>query len=238
MWYTDTRDSSLRIDFRQAVIQGMSEKTGGLYIPTEFPKLPDSFLNRPSVPTFRETAFEMAKPYTEGTIPPSVLEEIIVDAYPFDVPVKPLDPNTYVLELFHGPTCAFKDVGARFMARVMGYFNKDEDKALHILVATSGDTGSAVGSAFHNIPGIDVIRLSISFSLRPTVLPLLSLPMRNLPPLALAAPQISSRMSFFQIDLYSTCCFSIIRSSLDWLQYLAQLLIVHLDSIIKIDLDR
>lgn len=156
MWYTDTRDSSLRIDFRQAVIQGMSEKTGGLYIPTEFPKLPDSFLNRPSVPTFRETAFEMAKPYTEGTIPPSVLEEIIVDAYPFDVPVKPLDPNTYVLELFHGPTCAFKDVGARFMARVMGYFNKDEDKALRILVATSGDTGSAVGSAFHNIPGIDV----------------------------------------------------------------------------------
>ena len=68
----------------------------------------------------------------------------------------PIDPVTYVLELFHGPTCAFKDFGARFMARLMNYFNRDKNGLLHILVATSGDTGSAVGSAFYNVEGIDV----------------------------------------------------------------------------------
>jgi len=81
---------------------------------------------------------------------------IIADAYPFTAPVAPIDPTTYVLELFHGPTCAFKDFGARFMARTMSWFNRDEKKPLHILVATSGDTGSAVGSAFYGVPGIDV----------------------------------------------------------------------------------
>ena len=98
----------------------------------------------------------MAKPYVEGEIPDADLESIIQDAYPFMPRVNPIDKVTYILELFHGPTCAFKDFGARFMARVMSYFNRGADDNLHILVATSGDTGSAVGSAFHNVPGIDV----------------------------------------------------------------------------------
>ncbi|WP_162502750.1 threonine synthase, partial [Treponema endosymbiont of Eucomonympha sp.] len=78
------------------------------------------------------------------------------DAYPFDAGLVRLDDETSVLELFHGPTCAFKDFGARFMARVMSYFNRNADRRLHILVATSGDTGSAVGSAFYQVPGLDV----------------------------------------------------------------------------------
>ena len=98
----------------------------------------------------------MAKPYVEGEIPDADLSEIIADAYPFSPKVVPLDSISYSLELFHGPTCAFKDFGARFMARVMSYFNRNESTPLHILVATSGDTGSAVGSAFHNVPGLDV----------------------------------------------------------------------------------
>ncbi|WP_147634889.1 threonine synthase [Treponema pectinovorum] len=156
MIYTDTRDKTAKVDFRTAVVNGMNEKTGGLYIPVEFPKLEKSFLNKNPEPPFRDIAFEMAKPYVEGEIDDKNLRAIINDAYPFPAKVVAVDPNSYILELFHGPTCAFKDFGARFMARVMSYFNRGENSPLHILVATSGDTGSAVGSAFHNVPGLDV----------------------------------------------------------------------------------
>ena len=156
MKYRDTRDASRQVSFRTAVLQGMDPVTGGLYIPHEIPELPRSFLFRNPAPSFRDIAFEAAKPFVSGEIPEADLMEIIADAYPFTAPVAPIDPTTYVLELFHGPTCAFKDFGARFMARMMSYFNKGENEKLHILVATSGDTGSAVGSAFHGVPGIDV----------------------------------------------------------------------------------
>lgn len=156
MIYTDTRDKNVQVDFRTAVLNGMNSETGGLYIPVSFPRLPASILDKPSSPSFREIAFEMAKPYVEGEIPEEDLQGIIADCYPFTAQVVPLDTHTYVLELFHGPTCAFKDFGARFMARVMSYFNKDMGTPLHILVATSGDTGSAVGSAFQGVPGLDV----------------------------------------------------------------------------------
>ncbi len=156
MNYHDTRDPSRRVSFRTAVLQGMDPATGGLYMPDEIPSLPKSFLSRNLAPSFRDIAIETAKPFVGDEIPEDELMAIIVDAYPFTAPIAPIDPTTYVLELFHGPTCAFKDFGARFMARVMAYFNRDEDDSLHILVATSGDTGSAVGSAFHGVPGIDV----------------------------------------------------------------------------------
>ena len=156
MIYTDTRDSKVQADFRTAVMSGMNAETGGLYIPVAFPKLEPSFINKNPEPSFRDIAFTMAKPYVEGEIPDDDLMEIIQDAYPFTPKVVPVDNTSYVLELFHGPTCAFKDFGARFMARVMSYFNRSENGTLHILVATSGDTGSAVGSAFHNVPGLDV----------------------------------------------------------------------------------
>ena len=156
MIYTDTRDSKVQADFRTAVMSGMNAETGGLYIPVAFPKLEPSFINKNPEPSFRDIAFTMAKPYVEGEIPDDDLMEIIQDAYPFTPKIVPVDNTAYVLELFHGPTCAFKDFGARFMARVMSYFNRSENGTLHTLVATSGDTGSAVGSAFHNVPGLDV----------------------------------------------------------------------------------
>lgn len=156
MIFTDTRDSSIKTDLRTAVLDGMNAQTGGLYIPCQYPRLDDSVLQKTSTPSFRDIAFEAAKPYCDGEISNEDLQEIIIDCYPFNVPIVPLDPVTYVLELFHGPTCAFKDIGARFMARLMSYFNRCEDSTLHILVATSGDTGSAVGSAFQDVEGIDV----------------------------------------------------------------------------------
>ena len=156
MIFTDTRDKSVKATFETAVMSGMNQATGGLYIPTEFPKLDKTFLNKESCPSFREIAMNMAKPYVDGEISEEDLAAIIQDAYPFTPKVLPVDPISYVLELFHGPTCAFKDFGARFMARTMSYFNRKNDRPLHILVATSGDTGSAVGSAFHGVPGLDV----------------------------------------------------------------------------------
>ncbi len=156
MKYTDTRDKSVSVNFRTAVLNGMNAQTGGLYIPKSFPKLDPDFLNKVPEASFRDVAFKMAKPYAEGEIPDSDLESIIQDCYPFTAQVIPVDSVSYILELFHGPTCAFKDFGARFMARTMSYFNRGENDNLHILVATSGDTGSAVGSAFHNVEGIDV----------------------------------------------------------------------------------
>lgn len=156
MIYTDTRDVSVKVDFKTAVMNGMNQETGGLYIPTSYPKLDPSFINKDPTPSFRDIALQMAKPFVEGEIPDDDLVAIIQDAYPFSPKVTPLDSVSYVLELFHGPTCAFKDFGARFMARTMSYFNRNKSTPLHILVATSGDTGSAVGSAFHNVPGLDV----------------------------------------------------------------------------------
>lgn len=156
MLYKDTRDSAVSVDFRTAVVSGMNAKTGGLYVPESIPSLPESLLGKRSVPSFRDIAFESAKPFVAGEIPDGDLQDIIIDAYPFNPQLVPIDKITYVLELFHGPTCAFKDFGARFMARVMSYFNRSELDPLHILVATSGDTGSAVGSAFHNVPCLDV----------------------------------------------------------------------------------
>ena len=156
MIYTDTRDGSVKVDFKTAVMNGMNQETGGLYIPTSYPKLDPSFINKDPTPSFRDIALQMAKPFVEGEIPDDDLVAIIQDAYPFSPKVTPLDSVSYVLELFHGPTCAFKDFGARFMARTMSYFNRNESTPLHILVATSGDTGSAVGSAFHNVLGLDV----------------------------------------------------------------------------------
>lgn len=167
MIYTDTRDKTVKTDFKTATLNGMNEKTGGLYMPAVFPKLDGSFFSGTTEPSFRNIAFEAAKLYVSQEIPDTELQELINDCYPFSPHVVPIDSVTYILELFHGPTCAFKDFGARFMARVMSYFNRAENKPLHILVATSGDTGSAVGSAFHNVEGLDVTILYPSGKISP-----------------------------------------------------------------------
>jgi threonine synthase len=104
---------------------------------------------------FQDIAFETIKPYVQGEIPDPVLEDLIHAAYPFAVPLVPVG-DRLVLELFHGPTAAFKDFGARFMARAFAYLRRGEEKPLHILVATSGDTGGAVAAGFYGIPGIAV----------------------------------------------------------------------------------
>ena len=159
MVYVDTRDKSIQVSFRDATLWGMNPQTGGLFIPGEIPPLNRNFFLKECTPSFRNVALEISRLFMGDEIPEEGIQQIVAEAFPFKIVVAPLSEHTYTLELFHGPTCALKDFGARFMAQVMSYFNKDEDQPLHILTATSGDTGSAVGSAFYGVPGIEVIIL-------------------------------------------------------------------------------
>ena len=152
MKYRDTRDASRQVSFKTAVLQGMDPETGGLYVPMEIPALPRSFLFRNPSPSFRDIAFEAAKPFVAGEIPDDELMALIVDAYPFTAPITPIDPTTYVLELFHGPTCAFKDFGARFMARLMSWLTRGEDRELTRARLTLADAARRVlGKTLHLI---------------------------------------------------------------------------------------
>lgn len=131
----------------------------GLYMPEVIPTLPASFLNNLSNFSFEEISYRVSSAILGGAIPEEELMNIIQNAINFPAPVVKLDDQKYILELFHGPSLAFKDFGARFMAQLMSYFNRGEDKELTILVATSGDTGGAVAAGFYQTPGIRVIIL-------------------------------------------------------------------------------
>ena len=132
---------------------------GGLFMPEYISKLDNSFYNSISKYPIQEIGFEVSKKFVDGEISENDLKNIIEDSINFDAPLVDLDDNISILELFHGPTLAFKDFGARFMARTMSHFLKDSDEEINILVATSGDTGSAVASGFYGIEGINIYLL-------------------------------------------------------------------------------
>ncbi len=144
--------------FREAIFKGLPDDNG-LYMPERIPHFSESFFGGLSALSFDEIALQVMGPFVGDEIPAADLQEIVADAFNFEIPVKNLHDKIYVLELFHGPTLAFKDFGARFMARVMGYFLRQEMRKVHILVATSGDTGSAVARGFLGVEGIHVTLL-------------------------------------------------------------------------------
>jgi len=144
--------------FREAVFKGLPDDNG-LYMPERIPQLSQSFFNQLKGYSFSEIAFKVISKFVGDEIPDAELQKIVIDAFNFEIPVKNIHDNIYVLELFHGPTLAFKDFGARFMARVMGYFLQQEMHDIHILVATSGDTGSAVAQGFLGVEGVHVTLL-------------------------------------------------------------------------------
>jgi len=158
MKYYSTNNKKLNVSFQEAVMKGLSPD-GGLFMPEFIPQLEDSFINSLSKYSIREIGLEVAKQFIGDEIPINVLKNVIDDAINFDAPLVKLDDKISILELFHGPTLAFKDFGARFMARTMGYFLRDSEEELNILVATSGDTGSAVASGFYGVEGINVYLL-------------------------------------------------------------------------------
>ncbi len=125
-------------------------------MPADIPKLSDSFFKGLNQYSFQDLCYIVASSLLQKSIPPATLQTIIENSFTFPVPLSNLDARIHVLELWHGPSLAFKDFGAQFMARVMAYFNQDNDQLLHVLVATSGDTGGAVAAGFHKVPGIHV----------------------------------------------------------------------------------
>ncbi|MDP3445680.1 MAG: threonine synthase, partial [Ignavibacteria bacterium] len=155
MRYYSTRNKSQLSSFKEALLGGLA-KDGGLYMPESIPRLSQKYFDEIENYTFQEISFEIAKQFVGDEIPKAKLEELIYDAINFDAPLHYLNDKLAILELFHGPTLAFKDFGARFMARTMEYFVQGNDKELVILVATSGDTGSAVANGFYGIEGIKV----------------------------------------------------------------------------------
>lgn len=161
-----TNNPSQQVSFKEAVFKGLPDDNG-LFMPTAIPTLPGSFIQNLSDYSFQDIALTVARLLLQDDIPDKDLATIIEHAVNFPAPVKHLDDTTKVLELYHGPSLAFKDFGARFMAQTMSYFNRKEEKELVILVATSGDTGGAVAAGFYQTPGIRVVILYPSGKVSP-----------------------------------------------------------------------
>lgn len=153
--FYSTNGRAPRVDLRQALLQGQAPD-GGLYLPERFPALSTAEIARRSYP---EIAFEVLRRYTAGVLDDSVLRALCEDAYNFEVPIEPVYGRVHVMRLDRGPTASFKDFAARLMARLIGQFLRESGQRLVILTATSGDTGSAVASAFHGVDGVQVLVL-------------------------------------------------------------------------------
>ncbi len=158
MNYYSLNKISPTVSFEEATIKGQAPDKG-LYFPSEIPKLNKSFVTNIKSYSKQQIGFEVMKPFVGESIPGDVLQNIINETINFDFPLVKVHEGVYALELFHGPTLAFKDVGARFMSRCLSYFNRNKNKHTTVLVATSGDTGGAVANGFLGVDGIDVIIL-------------------------------------------------------------------------------
>ena len=158
MKFYSTNKKSKEVSFKEAVIKGIADD-GGLFMPVSIPVLSEDFFDEIENLSFQEICFGIAENIIGDEIPAQILKPIISNAINFEAPIIKLNNNVGVLELFHGPTLAFKDFGARFMAETLSYFSKENKQNITILVATSGDTGSAVANGFLNSEGIKVFLL-------------------------------------------------------------------------------
>lgn len=158
MKYYSLTTPSRKVSFQQAVLQGLAPD-GGLYMPEFIPELSTDFIRQ--LPSLSKTdiGFTVARSFVDERIPIEILREIINETISFDFPLVTLEENVFALELFHGPTLAFKDVGARFLARSLQHIAQTTHQEITVLVATSGDTGSAVAHGFYNVEGIRVVIL-------------------------------------------------------------------------------
>ncbi|MEQ9221571.1 MAG: threonine synthase [Cyclobacteriaceae bacterium] len=158
MRFYSTNKTSPAVSFREAVIKSLPEDKG-LYFPEEVPELDFLFLETMDYYSKADIGYEVLRHYCSEDIPEAKLREILEDALDFEIPLVGVEDNIYSLEMTHGPTYAFKDVGARFLARCLGYFNESNNDEVTILVATSGDTGGAVAAGFYDVPGVNVVIL-------------------------------------------------------------------------------
>lgn len=156
MKYYSTNKRSAEVSLQEAVVKGLAPDNG-LYMPENIAKLPADFFDTIDKLSFQEMSFQVARAFFGEDIDDQTLREIVFDTLAFETPIVEVEKGIYSLELFHGPTLAFKDVGGRFMARLLEYFVKKQgQKKVNVLVATSGDTGSAVANGFLGVEGIHV----------------------------------------------------------------------------------
>ena len=158
MKFYNLKHKEEKISFKEATVKGQG-KDKGLFFPEKIPAFSQDFLQNLTVLSDEEIAFQCMKDFVGEEMPEDALREICAETISFEIPVKKIKDNISVLELFHGPTLAFKDVGARFMSRSLGYFLKDESRKVTVLVATSGDTGGAVANGFYGVEGVEVVIL-------------------------------------------------------------------------------
>ncbi|MBI5135384.1 threonine synthase [Candidatus Uhrbacteria bacterium] len=158
MNYQSTNGSSPAVSLQQAVLNGLAPD-GGLYMPSEIPHVSPEFIGAMDSLSFQDIAYIFGAPYFLDSVPGFEYRRIVDESFNFDVPLVQLDRDSWVLELFHGPTLAFKDFAARFMARLMAHYAQEFDQRITVLVATSGDTGSAVAHGFLGVDKIDVVIL-------------------------------------------------------------------------------
>jgi threonine synthase len=158
MKFYSTNKKVAPLSFKEAVIHSLPSDRG-LYFPEKIPTLESDFFKELNSYTLSEIGYKILTPFTHEDIPKAKLKNITEEAFNFDVPLKKIETGIYSLELFHGPTYAFKDIGARFLARCLAYFNESHNQEVTILVATSGDTGGAVASGFYDVDGVNVVIL-------------------------------------------------------------------------------
>jgi threonine synthase len=158
MNYFSTNNQSSSVNFKDATIKGLAPDKG-LYFPEMIPEIESEFFKNITQFSKEEIAFKVIEPYVGNVIPADELRRIVAETVNFDFPLIAVEENIFSLELFHGPTLAFKDVGARFMSRCLSYFVKDNSRKVTVLVATSGDTGGAVANGFYDAEGVDVVIL-------------------------------------------------------------------------------
>lgn len=158
MKYYSTNHQSPKVNFKEATIQGQAPDKG-LYFPEHIPALPVDLIKNIGSLSKEEIAYQVIAPYVGDCIPTDELKRIVQETVNFDIPLVKITDDISSLELYHGPTLAFKDIGARFMSRCLGYFVKNQLKKVTVLVATSGDTGGAVANGFYEVDGVDVVIL-------------------------------------------------------------------------------
>ena len=158
MRYFSTSHQSPEVDFKQATINGQAPDRG-LYFPERIPEVSKELIENIEQYSNEEIAYQVMQPYVGDSIPGDELRRIVSETINFEIPLVPVTDDIFSLELYHGPTLAFKDVGARFMSRCLGYFVKGQQQKVIVLVATSGDTGGAVANGFYEVDGIEVVIL-------------------------------------------------------------------------------
>lgn len=166
MHYYSLNHNAPKATFAEATVNGQAPDKG-LYFPKYIPKLPQGFIKNLRSYSKEEVGVTVMKPYVGSSLPAAELERIVSETVNFDFPLVKVKDDIYSLELFHGPTLAFKDVGARFMSRCLGYFNRNSNKHTTVLVATSGDTGGAVSNGFLGVEGVNVVILYPSGKVSP-----------------------------------------------------------------------